>query len=263
MIPLTERYVIQFVAGPAAVGIYAATQNLVQQPINMLASAIGLAAFPIVMRSAELDGNGSAQARLREVGSYLLALGLPAVAGLIMLRTEIASVVLGEQFRGEAATLIPWVAVTALLVNFKFHYFDLAFHVTRRLMVQVASLLPATLLTAPFIYIFLERWGLPGAAAGSCLAFALSVVLSWLAGRRLLAIPHAFGEIVRIGAAVGVMVVVLSAIGSLPGVLGLVLLVAAGGAAYALAAVTFNVVEVRAVLAAYVGWIPGKAARAS
>ena len=175
LIPLTERYVIQFVAGPAAVGIYAATQNLVQQPINMLASAVGLAAFPIVMRSAELEGNGSAQVKMREVGSYLLALGLPAVAGLIMLRTEIASVVLGEQFRGEAATLIPWVAVTALLVNFKFHYFDLAFHVTRRLMVQVASLLPATLLTAPFIYLFLQRWGLPGAAAGSCLALTLSL----------------------------------------------------------------------------------------
>ena len=80
----------------------------------MLASAIGLAAFPIVMRSAEVEGNGSAQAKMREGGGYLLALGLPAVAGLIMLRTEIASVVLGEQFRGEAATLIPWVAATAL-----------------------------------------------------------------------------------------------------------------------------------------------------
>src|SRR5581483_8245979 len=103
LIPLTERYVIQLVAGPAAVGIYAATQNLVQQPINMLASAVGLAAFPIVMRSAEREGNGSAQSRMGEVGSYLLALGLPAVAGLIMLRTEIASVVLGEQFRRQAA----------------------------------------------------------------------------------------------------------------------------------------------------------------
>jgi len=263
LIPLTERYVIQFVAGPAAVGIYAATQNLVQQPINMLASAVGLAAFPIVMRSAELEGNGSAQVKMREVGGYLLALGLPAVAGLIMLRTEIASVVLGEQFRGEAATLIPWVAATALLGNFKFHYFDLAFHVTRRLMVQVASLLPATLLTAPFIYLFLQRWGLPGAAAGSCLALSLSLLTSWLAGRRLLAIPHAFGEIMRIGASVGIMVVVLSAIGPLPGIAGMVVLVAAGCAAYSLAALAFNVLEIRTALAAYAGWMPGKAARAS
>jgi O-antigen/teichoic acid export membrane protein len=263
LIPLTERYVIQFVAGPAAVGIYAATQNLVQQPINMLASAVGLAAFPIVMRSAELEGNGSAQQRMREVGGYLLALGLPAVAGLIMLRTEIASVVLGEQFRGDAATLIPWIAVTALLVNLKFHYFDLAFHVTRRLMVQVASLLPATLLTAPFIFVFLKMFGLPGAAAGSCLAFGLSVAASWLAGRRLLAIPHALGETARIGASVAVMVVVLTVIGPLPGITGMVALVAAGGATYAIAAIVFNVLDIRAALASYTGWIPGRTVRAS
>lgn len=263
LIPLTERYVIQLVAGPAAVGIYAATQNLVQQPINMLASAVGLAAFPIVMRSAELEGNGSAQSRMGEVGSYLLALGLPAVAGLVMLRTEIASVVLGEEFRGQAAALIPWIAVTALLVNLKFHYFDLAFHVTRRLMVQVASLLPATLLTAPFIYVFLKMFGLPGAAAGSCLAFSLSVLASWLAGRRLLAIPHALGEIARIGASVLVMVGVLAAIGPLDGIAGLAALVVAGGAAFASAAIAFNVLDVRAALLPYARWLPGRTVRAS
>ncbi len=263
LIPLTERYVIQLVVGPAAVGIYAATQNLVQQPINMLASAVGLAAFPMVMRSAELEGNGSAQTRLGEVGSYLFALGLPAVAGLIMLRTEIASVVLGEEFRAQAATLIPWIAVTALLVNLKFHYFDVAFHVTRRLLVQVASLLPATLLTAPFIYVFLKMFGLPGAAAGSCLAFSLSVVASWLAGRRLLAIPHALGEVARIGASVAVMVGVLAAIGPLDGIAGLAALVVAGLAAFAAAAVVFNVLDVRAALASCVRWLPGKTVRAS
>ncbi|HZP08106.1 lipopolysaccharide biosynthesis protein [Methyloceanibacter sp.] len=263
LIPLTERYVIQLVAGPAAVGIYAATQNLVQQPINMLASAVGLAAFPIVMRSAEREGNGSAQSRMGEVGSYLLALGLPAVAGLIMLRTEIASVVLGEQFRGQAAALIPWIAATALLVNLKFHYFDLAFHVTRRLMVQVASLLPATLLTAPFIYVFLKMFGLPGAAAGSCLAFSLSVLASWLAGRRLLAIPHALGEIARIGASAVVMVGVLAAIGPLDGIAGLVVLVMAGGGAFAGAALAFNVLDIRPALLPYTRWLPGKAVRAS
>ena len=264
LIPLTERYVIQFVAGPAAVGIYAATQNLVQQPINMLASAVGLAAFPIVMRSAELEGNGSAQAKMREVGGYLLALGLPAVAGLIMLRTEIVSVVLGEQFRGDAATLIPWVAVTALLVNFKYHYFDLAFHVTRRLMVLVASLLPATLLTAPFIYLFLRALGtsgrggglLPclrpcrssraGSPGGGCSPSRMRSVRSCASARRSGSWSWCSRPSDR-----------------LPGIAGMVLLVAAGCAAYAIAALAFNVLDVRAALAAYAGWLPGKAARAS
>lgn len=251
-IPLVERYVVQFVAGPAAVGVYAAAQNLVQQPINMLASAVALAAFPIIMRSAETGGNGGAQARMREVGGLLIALGLPAVAGIIMLRTEIATV-LGEEFRSEAIMLMPWVAVTALLINLKYHYFDMAFHVTRRLMVQVATLLPATLLTAPLIYFFLKTWGLPGAAAGACFAFAASLATSWLVGRRLLAIPHAVSEIARIATATAVMVVVLAVIGPLPGILGLAVLVAAGGAAYVVTAVALNALNLRTVFLDYWG----------
>ena len=263
LIPLTERYIIQFVAGPAAVGVYAAAQNLVQQPINMLASAVALAAFPIVMRSAETDGNGGAQARMREVGSLLLALGLPAVAGIIMLRSEIATVFLGEEFRSQAVTLIPWVAVTALLINLKYHYFDMAFHVTRRLLTQVVTLLPATLLTAPLIYLFLKLWGLPGAAAGACVAFVASLTASWLAGRRLLAIPHAVGEIARIATATAVMVGVIAAIGPLSGLVGLTILIVAGGSAYAITAVALNALNLRTVLTTYLGRLSSRPVGAS
>lgn len=251
LIPLTERYVIQFVAGPAAVGVYAAVQILVQQPISMLASAVALAAFPIIIRSAETDGNGGAQARLRETGSYLLALGLPAVAGIIALRSEIVSVVLGEEFRQGAVTIVPWVAVTAILVNLKYHYFDAAFHVTRRLLIQLVTMLPATLLTAPLIYVFLKIWGLPGAAAGACLAFAASLAASWLVGRRLLAIPHAFGEIGRIMLAVGFMLAALWPFQPAEGIFGLVIEIAAGGAAYVCAALALNVLEMRTALASH------------
>ncbi|MGH6737157.1 MAG: lipopolysaccharide biosynthesis protein [Methyloceanibacter sp.] len=263
LIPLTERYVIQFVAGPAAVGVYAAAQNLVQQPINMLAAAVALAAFPIIMRSAEVDGHGGAQARMREVGSLLLALGVPAVAGIIMLRSEIATVILGEEFRADAIALMPWVAITAILVNLKFHYFDMAFHVTRRLMVQVATLLPATLLTAPLIYLFLQIWGLPGAAAGACIAFAASLAASWIAGRRLLTIPHAFGEMARILAATGVMIAVIWGIGPLPGLLGLIALIVAGGTAYVLTAVALNTLNMRAALTSHMGRLSGRLVGAS
>ncbi len=251
LIPLTERYVIQFVAGPAAVGVYAATQNLVQQPINMLTSAIAIAAFPIIMRSAEVDGLLPTRARMGEVGGYLLALALPAVAGLIMLRNEIVDVVLGEQFRAEATLLIPWMSVTALMVALKYHYFDVVFHVTRRTMIQVATLLPAMLLTAPFIYIFLKTWGLPGAAAAVCLAFTASVISSWMTGRRLITIPHAFSDAVRITLAVGVMIFVLWLLPPVPGLQGLIVHVAIGGCAYALTALALNVLQLRSVAFEY------------
>lgn len=263
LIPLTERYVIQFVAGPAAVGIYAAVQNLVQQPISMLASAVALSAFPIIMRSAETEGHPGAQSRMREAGAYLLALGLPAVAGIIALRTEIVSVVLGEEFRAGAIAIVPWVAVTALLVNLKYHYFDVAFHVTRRLLVQLATLLPATLLTAPLIYVFLKMWGLPGAAAGACLAFAASLAASWLVGRRLLDIPHAFGEVGRIMVAVGVMLAALWAIQPPDGVVGLVIEIMTGGVAYVAAALALNVLEMRTALATHLARLVQKPMGAS
>lgn len=263
LIPLTERYVIQFVAGPAAVGVYSAVQNLVQQPISMLASAVALSAFPIIMRSAEQDGHKGAQYRMREAGIYLLALGLPAVAGIIALRSEIVSVVLGEEFRQGAVALVPWAAMTAIFMNLKYHYFDAAFHVTRRLVVQLMTLLPATLLTAPLIYVFLKLWGLPGAAAAGCLAFAFSLAASWLVGRRLLVIPHAFGEIARIAVAVGFMLAVLWFVQPAEGIVGLTIQIAAGGAAYVLAVLALNVLEMRTALASHLARIMQKPVAAS
>jgi O-antigen/teichoic acid export membrane protein len=263
LIPLTERYVIQFVAGPAAVGVYAAAQNLVQQPINMIASSVALAAFPMVMRSADFEGSRAARARLGEVGGLLLALLLPAAAGIFLLRSEIASILLGEQFRAEATILIPWVVVTAILANLKYHYFDLAFHVTRRLLVAVATLLPATLLTAPAIYIFLKLWGLEGAAAGSCLAFVVTLASSWLPGRRLLDLHHAFGEAGRIIVSVGVMAAVLWVMPSMDGPAGLILQIMAGGTAYVMAALAFNIVDSRRFVAASLARLSAKPAGAS
>lgn len=263
LIPLTERYVIQFVAGPAAVGVYAAAQNLVQQPINMIASSVALAAFPMVMRSADVEGSAAARARLGEVGALLLALLLPAAAGIFLLRGELASTLLGEQFRAEATILMPWVAVTAILANLKYHYFDLAFHVTRRLLVAVATLFPATLLTAPAIYLFLKLWGLEGAAAGSCLAFAVTLVSSWLPGRQLLAVPHAFSEVGRIIASVGVMVAVLWVTPPMHGLAGLILQIMAGGTAYAMAALALNVLDSRHFVTASLARLSAKPAGAS
>ena len=103
----------------------------------------------------------------------------------------------------------------------------------------------------------------PRLAPRSRLALSRSLLTSWLAGRWLLIIPHAFSELARIGASVAIMAIVLYAIGPLPGIPGLVALVIAGGAAYGLAALAFNVLEIWTALAAYAGWMPGKAARAS
>ncbi|ODS03356.1 hypothetical protein AUC71_09995 [Methyloceanibacter marginalis] len=74
-------------------------------------------------------------------------------------------------------------------------------------------------------------WGLPGAAAGACLAFAASLAASWLVGRRLLDIPHAFGEVARITVAVGVMLAALWVIQPPDGVVGLVIEIVTGGVA--------------------------------
>jgi len=127
----------------------------------------------------------------------------------------------------------------------------------------VVTLLPATLLTAPLIYVFLKLWGLPGAAAGACFAFAASLAASWLAGRRLLAIPHAVGEIARIAGATAVMVAVIAAIGPLPGLAGLIVSIAAGGTAYAVTAVALNAFNLRTVFTTYLGRLASRPVRVS
>lgn len=245
LIPLSERMVILMLAGPAGVGVYAAAQNLVRQPINMIFSAIVLAGFPIVMRSAENRDSSFARAHLKQLGAFLFAVGVPALAGIIALRTEIAGVVLGENFREGAVAIMPWIAVTAVLMNFKFHYVDLAFHIAKRMKTYLYTLLPATLLTVPLIYVFMGLWGLPGAAAGSCLAVATSLAASIVIGRRVFRTEHPWGDIGRILVCAGAMVGVLALVKPLGGPAGLIVLVASGAATYGALAVLLNVIGLR------------------
>src|SRR3989344_5295188 len=81
----------------------------------------------------------------REQLSTFLLIGLPAAAGVALVARPLAEVLIGEELRAAAASITPWIALSALLYGLTAYYFGQAFTLGRR----TKRLLAAMALPAP------------------------------------------------------------------------------------------------------------------
>ena len=163
----------------------------------------------------------------------LLAIGLPAAIGLIVLARPIAEIVVGERFRAEAALLIPLIVVAALLRDLKAYYLDLAFYLghrtARQLWVTVIAAVASVLLNLVLIPIF----GIYGAAYGAIATYSLALVTSGLLGREVFALPGPGADDLKVALAAAGMGLALWLLAGPRGVVPLLAQIAGGALVYA------------------------------
>lgn len=185
----SDRFLVAWFLGTPAAGTYAAGYELGWVAVSSLMLIVNLAGYPLVMRAMEGDGPAAAQIQLQQNGLLLLAVGLPAVALVVMLAPNIARVVLGAPFRADGVRLLPWIAVAALFAGARLYYANLAFQLSRRTMGQLWVSLAAALLNLALNWLWIPRHGLLGAAWATLLAYGLALVLGWWLGRRVYPLP--------------------------------------------------------------------------
>ena len=241
----SDRLLVQWLLGAEAVGVYAVAYGLMDRAVSALFIAISIASYPLAIRAFETGGAAAAQAQMRRTGELLLFITLPVCAALMCLNQQLAAVLVGEAFRADAARLMPWVALAALLAGFQIHFFDHAFHLERRTSLFLWTIGPAALVNVLANLVLLPQVGLIGAAWATLLGYACSLAASVVIGARVFKVPLALGQIARAGAATALMLAVLWA-RNVPGtVWGLLQAVALGGAVYLLAAWVCNVAGLR------------------
>jgi O-antigen/teichoic acid export membrane protein len=183
----------------------------------------------------------------REQLSTFLLIGLPAAAGVALVARPLAEVLIGEDLRAAAASVTPWIALSALLFGLTAYYFGQAFTLgkkTRRLLVAMA--IPAGL-NVVLNLILVPRFGLMGAAWATAASFAAGMVATMLIGRRVVALPVPWESLVRCGVATAVMALAVSRLPPIGGFAELALDASVGGLVYAAAALTINAAGVRDV----------------
>ena len=242
-----DRFLLGSLAGAGVLGIFAVAYNLVERPTTLICSSISTATFPLVVQVLEHQGREAARIQAGRNGIALLAVTLPACAGLALTADYIAASLVGPAFREGVAALLPIMSFTALARGVRAHFVDHAFHLSGRPLMMLWTYLPATVLNIGLNLYVVPRYGMFGAAWTALACQGSTVVGGWFLGTSLFPVWLPVGQVVRCLLAVVPMAVALTLI-RFPlnwyGLFGSILL---GGALYIVSALVLDVGEIRSI----------------
>lgn len=243
----SDRWLLAALSDAAATGTYGAMADLIAQTMTMLSSACFLAWFPRMVVAWE----GGQRAEVdRLAGRYLglsLAVMVPAGIGFALLSHEIVGLFLGAAYLGQAAQMVPWLAAAACLGTLRTLVFDVSLFISGRLGTQLANALVAAVTGLLLTWVLVPRVGAYGAAVANVCAQSLGLLLSWWAGRGLIAWRVPVSDLLAIGLAV-ILMCALVLLVPLSGVAGLLLRVALGVVGFGVGLLLLDGLGVRAWL---------------
>jgi O-antigen/teichoic acid export membrane protein len=246
----TDRFLIAHLLGPAAVGAYFAGYNLAARVVDVVFVWAGMAFAPLATAAFERGGTAAVRTVARRAFETMLALALPAAAGLALVAQPLSGVLVGPALAAEAALVIPWIAFAAVLNGLSVHYLSEAFLLARRTGVRAALMVGPIALNAGLTLMLVPVWGLAGAAMATLAAYGVLVVALAVVGRTMVALPLAPGAALRIalatagmaGAVAGVDAALAHTLEPVARLAGMVL---TGIAAYGVLAAALDVGSVR------------------
>lgn len=258
----TDRFLLALFMNEAAVGAYHASYSIANRTLDVLFLWLGSAGQPALVMALERGGLDRLKEAAREQLSTFLLIGLPAAAGVALVARPLAEVLIGEDLREAAASVTPWIALSALLFGLTAYYFGQAFTLgkkTKRLLVAMA--IPAGL-NVVLNLLLVPYFGLMGAAWATAASFAAGLIATMLIGRRVVALPVPWENLLRCAAATAVMALVVFRLPAIGGVPELMLDASVGGLVYAAAALTLNAAGVRDVALRLAGRLRARGAAA-
>jgi O-antigen/teichoic acid export membrane protein len=245
----SDRLIINYLLDTSATGIYAVTYDLSEQTIFTLMMIINLAAFPIAVKVMEEKGDLAAYEQVRKNTSLIFLISIPAVAGFILISSNIAHLFLGESFRADALVLIPYIAIGALLKGFKLYSVDIMFHLKQKTALQIFPVIVAAGLNVALNFLLIPQYGIEGAAMATVAAYGVAVILSWIIVHiQINPLPFPMKDFVNVVTASVIMGLALWPFQEKTGVLFLIMQLAIGGIAFAGAALVLNILNARNIL---------------
>jgi len=243
----TDRFLLAAFMDEAAVGAYHAGYSIANRTLDVLFLWLGSAGQPALVMALERGGADRLKVAAREQLSTFLLVGLPAAAGVALVARPLAEVLIGQNLRAAAASITPWIALSALLYGLTAYYFGQAFTLgrkTKHLLMAMAIPAGANVLLN---LILVPRFGVMGAAWATAASFGLGLLATMALGRRVLPLPVPWEALVRCGVAAAVMAAAVSVLPPIGGVFELALDATVGAVVYAAVALTINAAGVRDV----------------
>ena len=245
VVDVADRFMIGSLLGVALVAPYSVAYDLVQQSVGPIMNILFLAAFPVIVRVFEAAQHENTRIRLHSLGSRLVGLGLPAAIGVGFLASDISDFIFGNDYRQDAAMIMPWLAAAIFVGAFKSYFLDVVFqlrHATKYL-VYIAMLMATVNIVLNFF--LLPRYGVIAAAWATLASFTTGALASWILGKSLFTLPGLGNVYCRSAIASAAMMVVLYFLPSSSGLFWLLAKFAVGLVTYAVMAWVLDVAGCR------------------
>jgi O-antigen/teichoic acid export membrane protein len=243
----SDRFLLGSLAGTGVLGVYAVAYNLVERPITLICASISTATFPLVVQVLENQGREAARLQAGRNGIALLAVTLPACAGLSLTADHIAAVLVGPDFRSGVAALLPIMSFTALARGVRSHFIDHAFHLSGRPLLMLWTYGPATVMNIALNIYVVPRYGTMGAAWTALFCQGATVVVGWFLGTSLFPIWLPLRQVFTCGLALVPMILALTLIRFPLNLVGLMAAIALSSALYIVSAIALDVGEMRSI----------------
>jgi O-antigen/teichoic acid export membrane protein len=127
-----ERLVLKVYYDAGAVAIFAAAYALARQPIDMIANAINMGAFPEAVSRFDTEGPAAAGLFLSQLMALMIRLCLPVAALLVALAGDITALVLPVGYHTHVGQLFPAIAFSVLCANLTSFVYGTMVHAHKR-----------------------------------------------------------------------------------------------------------------------------------
>lgn len=239
----SDRLILAAHVPPAQLGAYSAAGDLALQGMGLLFSAFHLAWFPRLIATWEQRRQDVAPMFAHYL-QLTAAVMLPAALGFVLVAPDLSQALLGGAFRADAAAVMPWFALAALLAGLRCYVIDVQLNLSQRMKTLGLIVAASALLSIALNLWVVPRYGILGAARVAVLVQAAGCLMSYVAGRGVLRFALPLRDLAALTLALAAMA---AALALLPegGWLALALRVALGALVYGLVALAANLAGTR------------------
>ena len=215
-----ERMFLKVYYDASAVAIFAAAYALARQPIDMVANAINIGAFPEVVSRFDEQGPAAAGQFLSQLMALMIRLCLPVAALLIALSDDITRLLLPAAYHGHFGKLFPIIAFSVLCANLTSFVYGDVVHAHKKPWLLIIANGVGSVATITLSLLLIPPLAAVGAGLALAGGSAASLVACIVISERLTHVPVPWRDIglsIMIAAGTGLAASLMSAAaGALP-----------------------------------------------
>ena len=184
-----ERIFLKIYHGASAVAVFAAAYALARQPVDMIANAINMGAFPEAVGRFDEEGPAAAAALFKQFLSLIFTFSLPVAALLAALGHDLTELLLPANYDGPYNLLFGIVAVSAVCTNLADFVYGAVVYAHKRPWLLIVSKLFGSVSTIGLSFLLIPTMSEVGAAAALAGGAVINLLVSVVISERLTPVP--------------------------------------------------------------------------